>query len=198
MTDPVKTKEQNSRTGDVMVYLRGFQSINNRRVDDDPDVFVYDRQVEMLYRSYINNEIDSNNWGFRVSVFEEAYRLFSQNFEEWTMYQINRNTLVYDHNLEFLIDTLNFINGKPRTLSPYVWREMMLHNPENKSTTEIANRRIRKLKDLYPKMPSDTAKVLQMWCSQSTGFDDLLVSLFLFFGPSIKNNNQAISAIKVF
>lgn len=174
-----------------ITYPHGFRSLSSRD-KDDAGVFVYDRDIENIYRSYINHEIDFNNWNYRVQVIEECFRLFGQNFEEWVLYQINKNTLVYDHSLEFIIDTLNFITGKQRTTSIFVWRELMLTNPEHKSNIEISTRRINKLRDLHPRIPSQTSEIVQLWCSQPDGFEDLITSLFLFFGPSININNKTI------
>lgn len=179
-----------------ITYPHGFKSLNTRDVDDK-NVFVYDREIENLYRGYINRDVDFENWDYRLNVLEEAFRLFGDNFEEWVLYQINKNTLVYDHSLEFLLDTLNFITGTGRKVSTFVWRELLLTNPEQKSNIEISNRRIRNLKDLFPKIPSATSDVIQLWCSQEEGFEDLIISLFVFFGPSPKMNNKAIQSVPI-
>lgn len=180
-----------------VTYPHGFRTLSTRD-KDDRDQFVYDRDIENIYRSYINHEIDLSNWDFRLTVLEESFRLFGSNFEEWVLYQINNNTLVYDHSLEYLLDTLNFITGNQRKVSPFVWRELLLTNPENKTSVEIANRKVRKLKDLFPKFPSLTSDVLQLWCSQEDGFEDLVNALFIFFGPAPKMNNKAIQSIKLY
>lgn len=177
-----------------ITYPHGFKSLNTRDKDEKNN-FVFDRDVSTLYNAYINNEIDFNNWDYRLNVLEESFRLFGQNFEEWVLYQINSNTLVYDHSLEFLLDTLNFITGSGRKVSTFVWRELLLNEPEQKSYVEISNRRVRKLKDIFPKIPTQTSDVLQLWCSQEEGFEDLIISLFIFFGPSAKMNNKAIQSI---
>lgn len=179
-----------------ITYPHGFRSLTTRD-KDDKQVFVYDRDVESIYRSYINREIDFNNWDFRLNVIEECFRLFGPNFEEWVLYQINKNTLIYDHSLDFLLDTLNFIVGMQRKVPIFVWRELMLTDPENKSNIEIANRKISKLKDLYPRIPTQTSDIIQLWCSQEDGFEDMLTSVFLFFGPATKLNNVAIQGSKM-
>lgn len=179
-----------------MTYPHGFKSLSTRE-EDDKGVFIYDRDIEALYSAFVNNEVDFNNWDYRSNVLEEAFRLFGANFEEWVLYQINKNTLVYDHALEFLLDTLNFINGSERKVSTFVWRELLLTEPEQKSYVEINNRRINKLRDLFPKIPLTTAQVIKNWCSQENGFEDLIISLFIFFGPSPTLNNKAIQQIKL-
>lgn len=179
-----------------ITYPHGFKTLSVRDKDDKAN-FVYDRDIENLYRTYINSEVDHNNWDFRLTVFEEAFRLFGQNFEQWALYQFNSNTLVYDHALEFLIDTLNYITGSPRKASPLVWRELIRVEPENKTSADISSRKVRQLKDAFPKIPAMTHDVIQLWCSQEDGFEDLINALFIFFGPTNKLNNSAIQAIEI-
>jgi hypothetical protein len=179
-----------------ITYPHGFRSLSSRDKDDKTN-FVYDRDIEAIYRSYINREVDFNDWNFRLNMFEECFRLFGANFEEWVLYQINKNTLIYDHSLDFLLDTLNFIIGQPRKVSIFVWRELMLTDPENKSNIEISNRKINRLKDLYPKIPTQTSDIIQLWCSQEDGFEDMLTTMFLLFGPAPKLNNKAIQGSKL-
>lgn len=177
-----------------ITYPHGFRTLNSKDKDDKTE-FVFDNDVYVLYNAYINREIDFADWDYRLNVIEETFRLFGANFEEWVLYQINENTLVYDHSLEFLLDTLNFITGSGRRVSTFVWRELLLNNPPQKSRVEISNRRIRKLKEVFPKIPTQTADVIQLWCSQEDGFEDLIISLFIFFGPATNMNNKAIQAI---
>lgn len=180
-----------------VTYPHGFQSVKNSRYRDDVNDFIIDKEVESLYRSYINNQVDFNSWSFKVSVIEEAVRLFGPNFNEWAVFQINQNTLVYNHSFEFLMDTLNFINGGNRKLSPFAWRDMLQYKPLNKTSTEIANRRIKSLTDLYPKMPQMTSDVIAQWCSVEGGFEDMLTSMYLFFAAASKDYSGNIQGVAI-
>lgn len=178
------------------VFPHGFKSRSSMR-EDSQTTFNYDRDVADLYRTYINNEVDFNSWDFKLNILEESFRLFGPNFEEWCLLQINDNTMVYNQSLDFLLDTLNFISGKDRKTTPFVWRELLLTNPESKTMIEISNRRIRRIRDLFPLLKTDTASILQMWCSRENGFEDLVNSIFLFFGPSTNVSNRAIQTIQI-
>ena len=57
--------------------------------------------------------------------------------------------MVYNQSLDFLLDTLNFISGKDRKTTP-LFGELLLTNPESKTMIEISNRRIRRIRDLFP------------------------------------------------
>ena len=99
--------------------------------------------------------------------------------------------------LEFLLDTLNFINGSERKSFYICLEKLLLTEPGTKNYVEINNRRINKLRDLFPKIPLTTAQVIKNWCSQENGFEDLIISLFIFFHSSPNLNNKAIQQLKL-
>lgn len=157
-----------------IVYPRYFTSKllgSDRDEKSDGDLEVID-----LYAMYMNRFVKREAWPFQERVLSVALRLFGSNFESWLSMQRN-NPKLRGMNLEFLNDTLRFIETGHRHVSYLSWIELMNElddgvtlPPRNQSSI------------LRPFKTKETAQVLQAWCRRPHGLDDLVCTLNAFFG----------------
>lgn len=140
----------------------------NRLCKGDPEIIA-------LYQIYLNRTVDTSGWSFRKRVLANALRLFGE-FKLWTETQ-SVNPVINGYNLEFLSDTLNFIQTGQRRMGIMQWFELL--NEVSEISTVDQHTRLSPI--TIPALQS-TERTLQKWCSHPNGFDDLMLSLNVFFG----------------
>lgn len=156
----------------------------------DPSTYP-NKEVELLYNSYIGKTIESSTKEFKKQVLIVALEAFgTQRFDLWYLAQLN--SLAYDENHSlFLDDTLNFISGKRREMSPMVWAgliQMGKNPPGQDSPSEVAKKYfdfdyLKRSGNLVTNQNQHTlVNTIQTWCSRPNGFDDMLTTLHVLFG----------------
>lgn len=138
-----------------------------------------DATVETLYEFHVNRTINTTAWPYRKQVLETALSLFG-NFEQWLKDQYN-NSRVSGHNEEFLKDTLQFIRTGRRDLCLESWIELVAEGNDLGHAAELT--RVSP-SDLILKRGETTILLLQNWCSQPKGLEDLVGTLHILFGRS--------------
>lgn len=138
-----------------------------------------DETVTELFRVYEAGAVDFNTMEFKLRVLDAAVRLFGD-IREWMLLQRN-NPNILGYNLDFLRDTLKYITTGERTMGPLVWLDLVAHRSVH---TTLANHLT--LHELTIPKDIKTPEVLQLWCSRKGGFEDLIQTLFLFFGVSLE------------
>jgi hypothetical protein len=134
-----------------------------------------DHELAVVYDLYINRKVDTDSWEFRKQVLAVALRLLA-NFKQWVNDQsVNANVMGY--NLEFLKDTLNYIQTGNRRIGVLQWLELTTEVDQIASVNP--NQKLSRVD--YPGFLT-TPHAIQKWCSWPNGFEDLLLTLNVLFG----------------
>lgn len=162
----------------IVVFPRQYSSTVPGDDKAAPMDSLGDETVTELFRVYESGVIPISNLDFRLRVLDCAVRLFGD-FHAWVLLQRNNPNLI-GHNVGFLSDCIKYITSGKRDLAPMSWLGLV---GEKSSHTTMAHHMTQP--DLAVSKDVDTAEIIQLWCSRPQGFEDLLVSLFLFFGHSL-------------
>lgn len=147
---------------------RAPEGIGSGQVEGDSELMV-------LWDIYMTCKLDTTTWGFRKRVVNTAMRLF-ENFGSWVGDQ-NSSPNVVGYNADFLADTLNFIETGKRKLHPLQWLDIVNETAEIATVDDNHTVAGGNYKGL-----TFTHDVLQKWMSWPLGFEDLMLSLYIFFG----------------
>lgn len=156
------------------LYPRGFATPGEgstfRRHDGD-------EEVTRLFYDFVQRRVDTSVWSYRRQVILAAVRLFG-NFNHWLSLQ-DANDYLHGRNYEFLQDTVHYLQNGMRQVSVNNWPDLMEYKPEKKD---------RRQRPVVGSLANDfrlpIEQVLSLWCSRAGGFEDLVCSLYLFFGTS--------------
>lgn len=112
------------------------------------------------------------------ALFGYAMQQFGD-FETWLDLQLS-NRKLEGPKMEYIIETVDFaLRGQPRAMSQYSWSFLL--TPEiGPVKRDIPSRLYLTKRYLEPNI--STAQVLQRWCSQAQGAQDLLLTLHVLFG----------------
>lgn len=138
-----------------------------------------DATVDTLYDLYANRLVNTTAWTYRKRVLDAALRLFGK-FDQWLLVQ-SENANLRGFNLEFIQDTLDFIRTGKRRMSLTTWIELLHEQDDVQQGSPDA----REGKNYFTlQAGEDTVQLLQHWCSQPGGFQDLVTTLHVMFGHS--------------
>lgn len=156
-----------------------FPSVADYRASTDVD---YDEEVVSLYHLYMTKQIVPESWTYRSRVIDAATRLFGD-FRQWCHNQAAYNDHIYELNFDYLVDTLNFIRNGERAVSALTLRELLLEKPAARhGVATPARADALRLNDV-----KEFENYIGKWVSHEKGFEDLLLTLYVFFGPSKKS-----------
>lgn len=141
----------------------------------------YSKSITALVDEYEKDRQILNNFKFRERVLVAAIALFADTtVPEWLKAQ--RDTDYFsDLHKTFAVETLNFIVGIPRTIDCVQWMSLLDAGKSNMKTyfdyTEYFNHAHKPMP-----IPSSTLDLIRLWVSRDQGYEDLLLSLWCFFG----------------
>lgn len=162
----------------VKMYPRGYSG-GQASPSVVTDTREGDPEVVQLFERYTGPEARSTDWEFRKQVIKAAIRLLGGS-GNWFVKQ-DINPMVQDYNYQFLADTLKFIATGRRDIHVVAWQDLLTHAPNQPLKTlegrhELGDR-IREFGHVV-----SVEALIQKWCSQPNGFDDLMFSMHLMFG----------------
>lgn len=135
-----------------------------------------DQEFMALFLAYANRTLDSTTWSFRKRILGEvAPRLFGDSFAQWVEDQ-SRNANVAGYNLDFLKDTLEYIDSGKRRINPLQWLELVTE------LDEVATVHNGQMLGGLGKGYGSTQNTIQRWCRHPNGFEDMMLSMYIFFG----------------
>jgi hypothetical protein len=162
----------------VKVFPRGYSggqvgSLGTHSLRNGDDI------ITQLYQEFTSHDNKSLGWEFRRRVIAEVKRLLSGNVN-WFIKQ-DSNAMVTKYSYEFLLDTLRFIATGRRRLSIFTWPDLVGSHPAG-GLENVSERR--EIADMFEKLLLSTSAdaLIQRWCSQKGGFDDMMYSINLLFG----------------
>lgn len=142
---------------------------------------VRDERVSDLFLEFTTFPTRTVHWDFRKRVIAEALRLFGGNYN-WFILQ-DTNAQRVDWNYKFLLDTIRFIATGRRELNIHSWPLMLSDEPPT-GLQLIGNRS--GVQDLFKTLALSTSveALIQKWCMQPKGFDDLMYTMHMLFGKA--------------
>lgn len=172
-------------------YSSGFRSIQGNldrsnlagiKVDlvrgGDPEL------VEILKRAQINRSANLSS-DDKLKIIDIAKRLFG-NFDQFIQYNIVDNNLVHGKSLDFIVDTVEFINGSLRSLDINIWTNY-LDFTTKKPSSKIDRRLV--------ELNSTGTNYIGKWLRQPNGFEDLLATLTILFGVRLVDNTKPMNGL---
>lgn len=172
-----------------------FQEERTARIQYDPTIFnrnpkteiTLNRDVNDLYIAYmVNAGLFVRNFNNREQIILQALRSFGDDFSAW--YSVHAQDRKIDRNLiEFIEDTCRFIRTGERKYPIQSWQRMVemklgvndyQNVPENISElTYISSHYTTGVRR------NKTTNVIQQWLTHDAGITDMLLSLYIMFGP---------------
>lgn len=144
-----------------------------------------DIQVESLFLDWITNPDQDMSWERRRK-FVLYYNKLYGDFWSWVKQQLVANDYIYDINLDFLIDTIRFIQTGHRQVHVRNWRDLIGEFPEPRYG--IANNdRIELLREFIGDFEKTAPNnYIGMWCSHESGFEDMIYTTQIIFGRPVQ------------
>ena len=137
--------------------------------DGDPEL------VEVLKRVQVHRlgNITSQD---KLLLISHAKRLFN-NFDQFIAYNVLKNDLIHGKDLDFLLDTVDFVNGGIRSMDMSMWINYLDQEPKKPP---------RLPEDRIVELNSTGANYIGKWLRQPYGFEDLVDTLTILFGIKLQ------------
>lgn len=143
------------------------------------------RNVEELYRSYIDHPGDYDRFEFRERMLAVAFDAFgTDQFDSWFRRQYDSPAMSELHS-RFLDDTLHYIETGTREMKPLIWARFLdaaADTPRPDKMSDVAKSFFFSKNGKRIEGSGDLEKVLARWLSYSNGVDDLIGTLMVLFG----------------
>jgi hypothetical protein len=141
------------------------------------------RNIERMWRHLNDHHNAIDDIEFREKILTVALNAFgTKNFHDWLSIQLSGPS-TGDLHMDFITDTLRFIETGKRQLNLHSWTTMLSlsevkHNetPNEGQFAWFFQNEAGRPKNM------DLVDVIQRWCSQPGGFADLAQTLHVFFG----------------
>lgn len=152
-----------------------------------PGQIEVNENVESLYSKYIRNTYKSSNFEFRKLVMITALGAFGTDaFDFWYLKQ-HESPSVGDLHRKFLEDCLRFIATGRRDMPLETWDALLDYSDSGElrsGVSEVTAEFFGITSNGYVRQRRHTTlvEVLQDWCAQPNGLEDLLCSLHVLFG----------------
>lgn len=165
-------------------YSSGYRSISGQ-VSPGVDLSMFriencragDPELVELLKTVQLFRLDNVSSDHKLQIIDCAKRLFGD-FDKFVQYNVLSNNLVHGKVLDFLVDTVEFIDGGVRELSIETWSNYLDQAP--KRPAHIPDRRNVTLNLTGP-------NYIAKWIRQPNGFADLVSTLILMFGIPLKD-----------
>lgn len=140
--------------------------------------------VELLKIAQISR-LSSMSSDDKLKFIDIAKRLFGD-FDQFVQYNIVNNNLIHGKTLDFIIDTVEHINGGVRSLDINLWMNYL--DFETKKPNENLDRRLVELN-------STGTNYIGKWLRQPNGFQDLVATLTILFGVRLKDTSKPMNGL---
>lgn len=168
----------------------GFRTSIQQIFNAHQDVNDFNEDIENLYQDLAREAVGVGTFEFEERALTAALKAFgTDNFYLWFEAQY-KNSAAGDYHGKFLADTIKFIETGRRDVNLSSWNWLIVPSTDGTKISpasietkqffgfnEYGERRHRRNDDLV--------RVIQDWCSQPDGLEDMLTSLHLMFGKSV-------------
>lgn len=147
-----------------------------------PPLVYHSDKIKELYDRRFDADFKPTSWAYRRAALVLA-KTHLQRFRVWLTEQTNGEYL-YGRRLEFLLDTLNFIQTGKRKMGVNNWFELLEENPapDRYSVPRNAKEQLFSFEIPY----NSIVDLLVQWTTHTGGFDDMVCTLNILFGSGKK------------
>lgn len=152
-----------------------------------PSSITPNHEVEYLYEKLLRDFQPLKTMLFRKEVLLTTFRAFGTiNFHSWCLLQLKSPNFSNLH-IEFLNDTVRFIQTGERKMNVETWTSL-LNQLEVKDSIGKHRELSSELKSFFQPEYSNTMEnmllqdIITLWTSRHNGFEDLIMSMHVFFG----------------
>lgn len=176
---PLVSKKMPEKIFDKYVIFKNHRNPNNP--------FYYNNEIDELYQLLSKTGAEINSVDNRASVLRIAKEMFARkNIMVWVDMQTNgpffSSTL-----FSFLEDTLKAVlEGKKRRMHVTQWIRLIYPNFTEENRNSSLKDKMVALSRKYDEdktIPKNLDDQILMWINRPNGANDLLVTLFILFGP---------------
>ena len=173
-------------------YSSGFRTIHgipNSRQDlydlrienargGDPELVELMKTIQINRLSHVSSQ-------HKLQLIDIAKRLFGD-FDSFVSYNIVENNLIHGKSLDFLIDTVEFINGGIRSMDIGLWMNYL--DFETKKPPLQAKPKVVELN-------STGANYIVRWLRQPNGLEDLVSTIAILFGVRLVDTTKPMNGL---
>ena len=137
----------------------------------------YNQCINDLCDKYANRPIRDANINLILEMVSAFKYAVAKDFAGWLCFNLTQNPYLSDTAIDFILDTLNFIEGNGRKLPMNAWVELIAPcKPASPSV--MADRKHLAKQITTPK----TVELICNWLKQPTGIDDMFQTCKILFG----------------
>lgn len=162
--------------------------------------YQYSESITNLFNRFLANKDVVKDFEFREHYIQAAMECFGdRSFYKWLGVQLDSDLMSGLH-IKFLNETMAFIRGKTRRISNVQWINLLEAGPVTKSVALDKEEYKKNIEAIYELVRSKTTghdspgmlvSVIQDWTSQKNGFEDFMISSYVFFGKRARQDNVA-------
>lgn len=144
------------------------------------------KRTAELYGKMTTINFNSKAWDYRVEVIEVAKAVFGRRLDGFCASQFEGKRL-HGYRLDFLKETLSYIESGKRTVSVGNWYELLLDYPLRDDRP--LPKRVDSVQQLSTfKHVLTNPDYIAQWCSHEKGFEDMLCTLAIVAGVMRSTN----------
>lgn len=155
------------------------------------NLYFYIHTLDDLIKEYFIDPNVLKNFEFREKILSLAKKAFAcKNIVDWINLQLKEGK-ISDLHIKFLIETIDFVSGEPRKITNVQWNNLLTpcyeHKKFNFDPSEYISKKIKyTLGQTKPTgvIETELSNFLSKWVSNTHGFEDLLISLYVIFGKT--------------
>lgn len=140
--------------------------------------FAYDPTIESLWQKYLNVVGTNPPVELTLLMLEQLKKKFGE-FRDWVWIQASVNRAVHGYALDFIVDTIEFVQTGQREYSIDTWYSLITTDPPLEHID--ADPRVALFKNIHiPK----TEDLLVNWLKHEKGVHDLFQTAHILFGKT--------------
>lgn len=138
--------------------------------------FAHDPVIESLWKSYIGLVGTQAPLDLVMLLVEQLKKTFGD-FRQWTWIQATTNRAVHGYTLDFILDTIRYVNTGKREYSLSTWNSLINADPA------LTNLEVSERIDMFDQIPLPSIEnLLCEWLKQEGGVDDMFHTAHILFG----------------
>ena len=168
-----------------------FNKATKKSLPDVNKKYIINDEIEDSYNCICKGTPGINTMEFREKVIRACLKAFgTTNFYSWCELQA-KHAKLSDIQVRFINDTLEFIKTGKRQMDVVTW-EKLAHKSTNTSlVSKVSDIKYKEYfgigKGALLHRPLTVVSVIQEWLKHNRGFEDMVVTMKIFFGaPAIK------------
>lgn len=144
-----------------------------------------DPELAELMKTIQIQRLDNVSSQHKLQIIDIAKRLFND-FDRFVSYNIVQNNLIHGKYLDFIVDTVDFVNGGIRSMDTAFWLSYLDFETKKPALGE---------KPRVVELNSTGANYIGKWLRQPNGFEDLVATLIILFGIRLVDKTKPMNGL---